>query len=99
MATVTSTPWTQNVVAAAVLAMVAFALWSMLYHAYPEGNRDLINIIIGVVVSKLGTVVDFFFGSSRSEQGPQAPQVPQLPQLPQVPQQPQLPPPPPAARE
>lgn len=31
----------------------------------PPENRDLIMLVVGVIIGKFGTVVDYFFGSSK----------------------------------
>ena len=57
----------QNILSFAIVIMLAAVLSALLFHAYPEANRDLINVALGAVIAKFGTVYDFFFGSSRSE--------------------------------
>lgn len=31
----------------------------------PAGNKDALMMIVGVLVAKFGTIVDYFFGSSK----------------------------------
>lgn len=57
----------QNILSFAIVVMLAAVLSALLFHAYPEANRDLINVALGAVIAKFGTVYDFFFGSSRSD--------------------------------
>jgi cytochrome c biogenesis protein CcdA len=40
-------------------------VYLLVFHAIPVDNRDLANIIFGILAAKFGDVVGFFFGSSR----------------------------------
>jgi hypothetical protein len=35
-------------------------------HAIPPDNKDIVNIAIGALMTMAGTVVNYFFGSSKS---------------------------------
>ena len=57
----------------AVLALVmCFGLFSLLsvmaFHAVPEANRSLLDIMIGAVGTSVTAIVSFYFGSSKSSQ-------------------------------
>lgn len=41
---------------------------SLFFAAVPDGNRDVIMTIVGAIVSKFVTIVDFRFGSSKGSQ-------------------------------
>lgn len=49
-----------------ILAIVAIALGIMLFRPVPNENRELVSLILGAILGSLGTVVAFFFGSSKS---------------------------------
>ena len=53
-------------VIAGIIIFSTFRILSLALGAeMPEKNRDLIMLISGMIVSKFGTVVDWFFGSSK----------------------------------
>jgi hypothetical protein len=33
----------------------------------PDGVRDILQVIVGVLIAKFGTVYDYYFGSSKAE--------------------------------
>lgn len=50
----------------AVIILAAVGLVVLLiYRAIPDGNRDIINIALGALVSMAVTVVTYFYGSSK----------------------------------
>ena len=51
-----------GVVVVAIAAM-SFCLLALL--AIPEGNRDVIMVLVGVFASQFNSVVQYFFGSSK----------------------------------
>jgi hypothetical protein len=38
----------------------------MIYHEVPAGSKDTINIAIGILLASAGSVVGYFYGSSKS---------------------------------
>jgi hypothetical protein len=39
-------------------------LYMLIRDSVPEGNRDILHIVVGSLVGSFGTVVQYFFGSS-----------------------------------
>jgi len=54
---------------ASLVTLGFFALlYILVFHAIPETNKDILNIVIGSLISAFTGVVGFFFGSSQSSQ-------------------------------
>jgi type IV secretory pathway VirB10-like protein len=53
------------VVVTALLVMLGTSLWYLLNNDLPKSNEIIISMIIGMIVSKVGTVVDFRYGGSQ----------------------------------
>lgn len=45
-----------------------FVLANMTKFEIPPDNRDIVMMVIGVVIGKFGTIVDFEWGSSKSSE-------------------------------
>jgi hypothetical protein len=45
-----------------------YILGNMTKFVIPEQNRDIVMMVIGVIVGKFSTIVDFEWGSSKSSQ-------------------------------
>jgi drug/metabolite transporter (DMT)-like permease len=50
---------------AVVLSIMAYAV-CLIFFAIPETNRDMVNIALGAFIGMAGTVVNYYFGSSKS---------------------------------
>lgn len=48
---------------------MALALLFMPVTTYDPNERELLSMLIGMLVSKWQTIIDFFYGSSRNKQG------------------------------
>ena len=55
----------QYVLGVIVVAIAAFAFYLLARHAVPDGNRDVIMVLVGVFASQFNSVVQYFFGSSK----------------------------------
>jgi hypothetical protein len=53
------------VVVTALLLMLGASLWYLLNNELPKTNEIIISMIIGMIVSKVGTIVDFRYGGSQ----------------------------------
>ena len=49
-----------------MLIVAAFfaVIYLLIFNASPEGNRDLLNILLGALMAAFTGVVQYFFGSS-----------------------------------
>ena len=51
---------------AALITIVIFSLLALLiFREVPQGNQDVLNIVIGAIIGSYITVVSYFFGSSK----------------------------------
>lgn len=58
--------FTRGVIAIlSVIGIISIA-GGMFYYTVPAGSKDFFLIILTFLVAKIGTVYDFFFGSSQS---------------------------------
>ena len=55
----------------AILIVVAFcgAAWMLFSEELPQGNRDFLAIMLGVIASSLNAVLGFYFGSASKSNG------------------------------
>ena len=51
--------------ALAAVALVAASEAALFAGFAPPAARDLLNVVIGVVIAKFGTVYDYYFGSAK----------------------------------
>jgi hypothetical protein len=55
--------------ALAVVALVAASEAALFAGLAPPAARDLVNVLVGVVIAKFGTVYDYYFGSAKPPGG------------------------------
>lgn len=55
-----------GVVAVAVLAILGFIAWALVYMPIPQENQNAITVLLGVVAAQVSGVVGYYFGSSAS---------------------------------
>ena len=48
----------------AVLAILAFIAWALVYMPIPSENQNAITVLLGVVAAQVSGVVGYYFGSS-----------------------------------
>jgi hypothetical protein len=61
--------WTTHLLAILSVVAVLVAFFALLFVRVPEGNRDMINIILGAIVTVgFGSVYSYFFGSTRGSE-------------------------------
>ena len=51
--------------AAAVIALVAASEAALFAGLGAPAMRDIVNVLVGVVIAKFGTVYDYYFGSAK----------------------------------
>lgn len=49
-----------------VLGVIGY-IYILIFKPVPSENKDLVNVLGGTVISSLGVVLGFYFGSSKSE--------------------------------
>jgi len=58
----------RNAIAIVVVVGCFLLLYFLLFHPMPPGNKDVLNIAVGSVLSGgLAQVVGYYFGSSKNE--------------------------------
>lgn len=51
-------------VASALVSILAFIAWALVFVEVPQRNDNSLTLLIGILSSNIGLVVGFFFGSS-----------------------------------
>jgi len=51
-----------------ILSTFVIMVLALIYVPIPEGNRDSLTILIGIVSGGVGTIVGYYFGSSKGSQ-------------------------------
>ena len=49
-----------SLIGVAMVALLGFALWALFYLEVPSPNKDVLLVVIGILSTKVGTVIDFF---------------------------------------
>lgn len=57
----------RNIIAVLYVGMVLCFIFLLAMRAVPVENKDLINVLGGVVIGGVGVILSYFFGSSKSE--------------------------------
>jgi len=57
----------RNIIAVLYVTLVLLFIYVLVFRAVPAGNKDLINVLGGVVIGGVGTILSYFFGSSKNE--------------------------------
>ncbi|MHB8285347.1 MAG: hypothetical protein ACYDD1_11790 [Caulobacteraceae bacterium] len=60
-------PATRTLLAAAIVALIAATEAALLFTPVPTPVRDILQVVVGVLIAKFGTVYDYYFGSSKPE--------------------------------
>ncbi len=50
--------------AIAATALVLLLVVALLWREPPQGSREIVSMLVGVIIGKWGTIADFLFGSS-----------------------------------
>lgn len=51
-------------VAIGLIAVLGFITWALVFVQVPQGNRDTLTVVVGILSANVGLVVGFFFGST-----------------------------------
>lgn len=57
----------RNTLAMTWVALSFWFLFTLLKREIPEGNRDVVNAIAGIIVGQLIGIVAYYFGQSKTE--------------------------------
>ena len=60
-------PATRSLLAAAIVALIAATEAALFLATVPQPIRDILQVIVGVLIAKFGTVYDYYFGSSKTD--------------------------------
>jgi uncharacterized membrane protein len=61
----------RTLLAAAIVALIAATEAALFFTPVPQPVRDILQVVVGVLIAKFGTVYDFYFGSAQTEgEGP-----------------------------
>ncbi len=61
-------PATRSLLAAAIVALIAATEAALFLTPTPAPVRDILQVIVGVLIAKFGTVYDYYFGSAKLEE-------------------------------
>lgn len=53
-------------VAAGLIGLLCFVTYALIYHDVPDKNHDILLVLVGILTTSIGVIVNFFFGSSSS---------------------------------
>lgn len=51
-------------IAAGIVAMLGFCLWALVFREVPAANQNALLVVIGILSGAVGTLVNFYFGST-----------------------------------
>jgi hypothetical protein len=57
----------RHIIAIVYVIMSILFIYVLVFKPVPQENKDLINVLGGYVIGGVGTVLSFFFGSSKNE--------------------------------
>ena len=57
----------RNIIAITYVLLVLLFIYVLAFKPVPLENKDLINVLGGVVIGGVGIILSFFFGSSKNE--------------------------------
>lgn len=53
-----------SLIGVGLMVILALCLQALFTHEVPTGNKDALLVVIGMLTTKIGTIVDFFYGNS-----------------------------------
>ena len=56
---------TRTVLALTIVGLVAATEAALFAFAVPQPVRDILQVVVGVLIAKFGTVYDYYFGSAK----------------------------------
>jgi drug/metabolite transporter (DMT)-like permease len=54
----------QHVLGGAIVVGFFILLYLLLFSEVPEGNKDLLNIVVGALIGSFTAIVGYYYGSS-----------------------------------
>jgi drug/metabolite transporter (DMT)-like permease len=54
----------QYILGGAIVIGFFLLLYFLIFSGVPEGNKDLLNLVVGALIGSFATVVGYFYGSS-----------------------------------
>ncbi len=54
------------ILASGVIILILSLLAVLFFREIPDTNRDLLNIAVGALLTKLSIIISYYFGSSKS---------------------------------
>lgn len=57
----------RNIIALLYVSLVVVFIYVLVFHTVPATNKDLVNVLGGVVVGGVNMILSYFFGSSKNE--------------------------------
>src|SRR5690606_4834243 len=55
---------TGGIIGMALVAILGFMSWSLVFRAIPAENESTLNVLLGILSTQVGMVVGFYFGNS-----------------------------------
>lgn len=59
--------WIAGIVAIALIALLGGALYALFRIQVPDANHDVLLVVIGMLTGSVATIVNYFYGSSKSD--------------------------------
>ncbi len=47
-----------------VVSILAFITWALVFRQIPDGNENVLTLLVGILAANVGMIVGFFYGSS-----------------------------------
>lgn len=47
-----------------VVGILAFVTWALVFRRIPDGNENVLTLLVGILSANVGVIVGFFYGSS-----------------------------------
>lgn len=57
----------RNIIAVLYVSLVLGFIYVLAFKAVPEGNRDLVNVLGGVVIGGVGIILSYLYGTSKDQ--------------------------------
>jgi hypothetical protein len=57
----------RNIIAIIYVLLVLGFIYVLVFKPVPNENKDLVNVLGGVVIGGIGPIIGFYYGSSKSD--------------------------------
>ena len=61
-------PAVRSLLAAAIVLLIGATEAALFILAVPQPVRDILQVVVGVLIAKFGTVYDYYFGAAKAEE-------------------------------